>query len=170
MRRDSGNSRQVMNRENAAERPGSHAHDFASRTQSCKTIATENQRFDRSSRRLRCTARGEPERITVCHCTWCQRRTGTAFGVEAVFQQDRVDIAADALSIYRHISDESGHWPDQQFCPACGTNIGITLESRPGIRTYTASLQSSRKRSAAPGSSRTRGPRSCRASSLQGST
>jgi hypothetical protein len=88
--------------------------------------------------RVRYTVRGEPERVTICHCTWCQRRTGTAFGVEAVFQQDRVDIAADALNIHRHISDESGRWLDQHFCPACGTNIGITLEAVPGIRTIAA--------------------------------
>jgi len=88
--------------------------------------------------RVRYTVHGEPERVTICHCTLCQRRTGTAFGVEAVFQLDRVDIPADALKSHRHISDESGRWLDQQFCPDCGTNIGITLEAVPGIRTIAA--------------------------------
>ena len=27
------------------------------------------------------TVVGEPARITICHCKWCQRRTGSAFGV-----------------------------------------------------------------------------------------
>ena len=88
--------------------------------------------------RVRYTVHGEPERVTICHCTWCQRRTGTAFGIEAVFLLDRVDIADNALRIHRHNSDESGRWLDQQFCPACGTNIGITLEAVPGIRTIAA--------------------------------
>lgn len=79
-----------------------------------------------------------PERVTICHCTWCQRRTGSAFGVEAVFKADAVELAGDTLRIYRHISDESGRWLEQAFCSTCGANIGFTLEAVPGIRTIAA--------------------------------
>jgi hypothetical protein len=51
---------------------------------------------------------------------------------------DRIRIADDALKTYRHKSDESGNWLDQYFCPDCGTNIGLILEARPGIRTIAA--------------------------------
>jgi hypothetical protein len=81
---------------------------------------------------------GDPERVTVCHCTWCQRRTGSAFGVEAVFRTEDVELTGDALRPYRHLSDESGRWLDQQFCARCGTSIGFTLEAVPGIRTIAA--------------------------------
>jgi hypothetical protein len=81
---------------------------------------------------------GDPERVTICHCAWCQRRTGTAFGVEAVFKQEKVEIATGSVRAYRHISDGSGRWLDQQFCSNCGTNIGFTLEAVPGIRTIAA--------------------------------
>ncbi len=87
---------------------------------------------------VRYSADGDPERVTICHCAWCQRRTGTAFGVEAVFRQEKVEIAAGSVQTYRHISDESGRWLDQQFCSNCGTNIGFTLEAVPGIRTIAA--------------------------------
>lgn len=87
---------------------------------------------------VRYTVHGEPERVTVCHCAWCQRRTGTGFGVEAVFREGRVKMTAGAVKTYRHISDGSGRWLDQQFCPVCGTNIGFTLEAVPGIRTIAA--------------------------------
>ena len=40
--------------------------------------------------RFRTTA--ETSRITICHCTWCQRCTGTAFGTEVVFNSDEVGI------------------------------------------------------------------------------
>jgi len=89
-------------------------------------------------RALRYVAHGDPERVTVCHCTWCQRRTGSAFGVEAVFRTDAVELNGDTLQTYRHISDESGRWLDQQFCSRCGANIGFTLEAVPGIRTIAA--------------------------------
>lgn len=81
---------------------------------------------------LRYTARGNPTRITVCHCTWCQRRTGSAFGVAAVFPSDRHQIRG-AHRTYRHHSDESGRWLDLHFCPSCGGNIGFTLEWVVGI-------------------------------------
>ena len=84
---------------------------------------------------VRYVVHGDPERVTVCHCTWCQRRTGSAFGVEVVFRTPEVRLDGDTLRSYRHISDESGRWLDQQFCFRCGTNIGITLEAVPGIRT-----------------------------------
>ena len=88
--------------------------------------------------RVRYIVRGNPERVTICHCTWCQRRTGSAFGVEAVFRLDRVAIQHDLLRTYRHRSDQSGRWLDQDFCADCGTNIGFTLEAVPGIRTIAA--------------------------------
>jgi hypothetical protein len=87
---------------------------------------------------VRYVGHGEPERVTVCHCTWCQRRTGSAFGVEVVFRTANVTLAGDLLRTYRHISDESGRWLDQDFCARCGTNIGISLEAVPGIRTIAA--------------------------------
>jgi hypothetical protein len=87
---------------------------------------------------VRYVAHGDPERVTVCHCTWCQRRTGSAFGVEVVFKTENLMVVGDTLREYRHISDESGRWLDQHFCSRCGANIGITLEAVPGIRTIAA--------------------------------
>jgi hypothetical protein len=87
---------------------------------------------------VRYVAHGDPERVTVCHCTWCQRRTGSAFGVEVVFEAENVMLVGDTLREYRHISDESGRWLDQQFCSRCGTNLGITLEAVPSIWTIAA--------------------------------
>ena len=87
---------------------------------------------------VRYVVQGDPERVTVCHCTWCQRRTGSAFGVEAVFPEDQVSVTAGTVKTYRHHSDESGRWLDQHFCADCGANIGFTLEAVPGIRTIAA--------------------------------
>lgn len=65
---------------------------------------------------------------------WCQQRTGTAFAVEPVFDEENVEIRGGPLNKYRHVSDVSGRWLDLEFCPTCGTNIGFTLEWRPGAR------------------------------------
>ena len=87
---------------------------------------------------VRFTATGEPLRVTICHCTWCQRRTGTAFGTEVVFGSGQVSFTGDAAERYRHRSDESGRWLDVAFCRTCGTNLGFTLELAPGLRTLPA--------------------------------
>jgi hypothetical protein len=86
--------------------------------------------------RFRATA--EPLRITICHCTWCQRRTGTAFGTEVVFNEGDVAFEGGEIARYRHRSDLSGRWLDLAFCPSCGTNLGFTLEAAPGLRTLPA--------------------------------
>jgi hypothetical protein len=87
---------------------------------------------------IRFKATGEPLRVTLCHCTWCQRRTGTAFGTEVVFEEAQVAISGSEVGRYRHRSDESGRWLDIEFCRRCGANLGFTLEAAPGLRTLPA--------------------------------
>jgi hypothetical protein len=87
---------------------------------------------------MRFRAIGEPLRVTICHCTWCQRRTGSAFGIEVVFHAEQVALAGSELARYRHVSDESGRWLDVEFCRKCGSNLGFTLEAVPGVRTLPA--------------------------------
>lgn len=83
---------------------------------------------------VRYVAKGLPARITICHCKWCQRRTGTAFGTECVFMIGAVRIHGKSLRSYRHYSDLSGRWIEQDFCSVCGSNIGLRLEACPEIR------------------------------------
>ena len=87
---------------------------------------------------VRFKASGQPARVTICHCRWCQRRTGTAFGVEVVYRTDQVELTNGETTRYRHVSDESGRWLDIEFCSRCGTNMGFTLEAVPGVRTLPA--------------------------------
>jgi hypothetical protein len=87
---------------------------------------------------VRFTATGAPLRVTICHCTWCQRRTGTAFGTEVVFESGQVRFTGDTAAQYRHHSNESGRWLDVAFCRTCGTNLGFTLEAAPELRTLPA--------------------------------
>ena len=83
---------------------------------------------------VRYRTHGLPRRITVCHCRWCQHRTGSAFGVECVFGHGDVVVTGKSLRAWRARSDESGRWLEQDFCSACGTNIGLRLEAVPDIR------------------------------------
>lgn len=57
---------------------------------------------------MRFSAKDEPLRVTICHCAWCQRRTGTAFGTEVVYDVSQVEVTGAELGRWRHVSDESG--------------------------------------------------------------
>ena len=83
---------------------------------------------------VRYRVKGDPVRTHICHCTFCQRRTGSAFGLVAVFDEKNVEITGGPLSSYEHRSDESGRWLRLEFCPRCGTNVTFTFERVAGAR------------------------------------
>jgi hypothetical protein len=70
---------------------------------------------------LSVTCTGEPVRVSVCHCYDCQRRSGSAFAVQARFPADAVTIDGDR-KIYEHVSD-SGNTGSFHFCPSCGSTL-----------------------------------------------
>lgn len=88
---------------------------------------------------IRFNVSGDPRRVTVCHCHWCQRRTGSAFGIELVFDSGQIEMSGGSPTRYRHVSDESGHCLEIEFCGQCGGNLGFTLEAAPDIRTLPTS-------------------------------
>jgi hypothetical protein len=75
-----------------------------------------------------------PARTTVCHCTFCQRRTGSAFGFMAYFKQEHVEIMSGTLKTYEHRSDESNRSLRIEFCPNCGTTVAMSVETLPGAQ------------------------------------
>jgi hypothetical protein len=74
---------------------------------------------------------GEPNVTGVCHCTFCKRRTGSAFGVAAYFDNEAVKITGGVLKTYEYRSDESNRWLRTEFCPSCGTTVTWTAEAFP---------------------------------------
>jgi hypothetical protein len=69
---------------------------------------------------------GTPDPTWVCHCTLCQRRTGSAFGIAAYFADTDVEIMRGALKTYQYRSDESQRWIKTEFCPTYGTTVTWT--------------------------------------------
>ena len=87
---------------------------------------------------VRYRVKGNPLRSHACHCTFCQRRTGSTNALVAVFSGENVEITGGPLSIYEHRSDESGRWLRLEFCPRCGTNVTFTFERVPSARSISA--------------------------------
>ena len=80
---------------------------------------------------LRAEATGEPALLGVCHCTACQRRTGSAFGVGTYFSKEQVR-AEGPNKVYARGSD-SGRKSERHFCPDCGSTVFWYLELFPDL-------------------------------------
>lgn len=74
---------------------------------------------------------GEPIRISVCHCLACQRRTGSAFGVQARFSRENVRVEGRASS-WSRTGDEGGRIT-QSFCPDCGATVFYRIDDAPDV-------------------------------------
>ncbi|SHF16402.1 Uncharacterized conserved protein [Kaistia soli DSM 19436] len=70
---------------------------------------------------LRVFCTDEPDKVSLCHCLACQRRTGSAFGIAAFFARDHVRVEGPSLS-YERPSD-SGFPVLLHFCPDCGSTV-----------------------------------------------
>ncbi len=80
---------------------------------------------------LQLTATGEPERVSSCSCTDCQKRTGSVFGVTAFFNSDQVQLVSGEPKTFKRGSD-AGRTLSMKFCPECGTTVFWSLEEYPG--------------------------------------
>jgi hypothetical protein len=60
----------------------------------------------------------KPLFVHACHCTWCQRETGTAFALNAMIEADRVEILGGAPEMVDTPSN-SGKGQKIWRCPKC---------------------------------------------------
>ena len=77
---------------------------------------------------------GKPERTTICHCTFCQRLTGSAFLVEPVFLRTNVVIESGVVATYEHRSPDHGRTLTVNFCRDCGTHLSLLFERFPTLQ------------------------------------
>lgn len=80
---------------------------------------------------LNLTAKGEPVRISMCHCLACQRRTGAVLSNQARFPRERITVSG-ASTTYTRTAD-SGNVLTFRFCPTCGSTVYWEGEGFPGF-------------------------------------
>lgn len=80
---------------------------------------------------LSATCTGEPVRVSVCHCLTCQKRSGSAFAVQARWPDAQVALTGD-YSEWSRIA-ASGNRAVARFCPECGATITLSGEAAPGF-------------------------------------
>jgi hypothetical protein len=58
--------------------------------------------------------------VHCCHCSWCQRETGSAFAINALIERDRVETDIASIEIC-HRPSASGEGQTIHGCPRCKT-------------------------------------------------
>jgi hypothetical protein len=82
---------------------------------------------------LRLDVTGEPFAVSICNCLACKRGTGSAFGYQAGFKADQVQVSG-RHSDYSRISDEADSKEHVlHFCPDCGSQVFYTEPDEPDL-------------------------------------
>lgn len=80
---------------------------------------------------IRYTAEADPTSATVCHCTDCQRFTGSAFATLVRVDKDALTLDG-TMKTFSSIGG-SGNSILRHFCPECGSSIAEEPGTRPGV-------------------------------------
>ena len=65
---------------------------------------------------------GRPMFVHCCHCLDCQRQTGSAFVLNAIYEQDRIELLSGQPEPTR-VPTDSGRPHDIYRCPSCRTAL-----------------------------------------------
>ena len=63
-----------------------------------------------------------PKTIYACHCTGCQRQSGSAFGISMLAPRDGVSFTHGTPKVWTRTAD-NGRKVECMFCPDCGTRL-----------------------------------------------
>ena len=80
-------------------------------------------------------AEGSPSRVAVCHCRYCQLRTGSAFGISVYFPVNKIKVISGSFEDYSY-ETESGNKAKIERCINCGTSLfwQIYADTHSGIK------------------------------------
>ena len=79
---------------------------------------------------LSLTVEGDPAMVTVCSCTRCQKRSGSAFSLSSRWKSDQVRERAGTSKTYSR-AGSSGGAVEIAFCPMCGSTVSTRLDLLP---------------------------------------
>ena len=80
---------------------------------------------------LRYEADIDPQKVGVCHCTDCQRLTGSAFSVFLPVPREHFLLSGEPRIYVK--TAESGNRRAQAFCATCGTRVYASAEKNPEV-------------------------------------
>ncbi len=86
--------------------------------------------------KVRSSANAQPAFVGICHCTDCQRFSGSAFAV-VVGVPEAAFLVEGKLATYSKTGN-TGKLVERRFCPECGSSIAEATGTMPGIAMITS--------------------------------
>ena len=77
---------------------------------------------------VRFEATGDPVRVAVCHCRYCQLRTGSAFGITVVYQTKFLKVQSGSFDTYSYTTGNNTKLEIRR-CAKCGTSLFWKLDA-----------------------------------------
>lgn len=62
-----------------------------------------------------------PMFVNCCHCSWCQRETGSAFALNAIIETDRLEVTGKVEAVM--LPSASGKGQELLRCAECGVAL-----------------------------------------------
>lgn len=81
--------------------------------------------------RVRYSADAEPAFVGVCHCTDCQKFSGSAFATVVGIPAASLKLTGAVKTFTK--SGDSGRPIHRRFCPECGSGIVDEADALPGV-------------------------------------
>lgn len=81
---------------------------------------------------IRYASADQPALIAACHCTHCQKQSGSAFSVNLVMSSAGVQLTGSTLATFNDVGG-SGLSVRRHFCRDCGSPIFTELDAMPGV-------------------------------------
>jgi hypothetical protein len=78
---------------------------------------------------IRYTAEVDPEKVTICHCTDCQRLSGSAYRASVPAPRETFALEGTPKTYIK--TADSGARRQHAFCPECGAPVYSSAETDP---------------------------------------
>ncbi|MHA6332911.1 GFA family protein [Qipengyuania sp. CAU 1752] len=80
---------------------------------------------------VRYTVTAAPVAAMACHCSHCQKQTGSAFSTIAGVPEAAFSLEGEAATYVDH--GDSGNTVERSFCLQCGSPLFTRAEAAPGL-------------------------------------
>ncbi|HEX7479315.1 MAG TPA: GFA family protein [Polyangiales bacterium] len=82
---------------------------------------------------LRYRCEGEPLTLYTCHCTDCQRQTGSAFGMSLMILRDKLQLLRGTPQTFTKRFADDGREKYAKFCGECGARVWVEFSQAPQV-------------------------------------
>lgn len=80
---------------------------------------------------IRYEVKAEPQAVVICHCTHCQRASGSAFSVNLLVREGDYEQLGETKSFLD--TGDSGLSSYRHFCGGCGSPVMTKAMNLPGM-------------------------------------